>query len=85
MASGVALPESYPKLCEAERLAQAEFAQFLAAQGIAHVDVMPVLESNIDRHVQLYPTDADGHPQATGYGVIAREVASAVRRLFPKR
>jgi hypothetical protein len=46
---------------------------------------MPALESAIDRHVQLYPTDADGHPQGTGYGVISREVASAVGRFFPKK
>ena len=84
-ASGIKMPESYLKLCEAEPLAHAEFERFLAGQGIAYVDALPVMESHIDRHIQLYPTDADGHPQAAGYEVIAREVASAVRRLFPKK
>lgn len=84
-ASGVNLPESHLKLCDAESLTRVEFERFLAAQGMAYVDALPVLESHIDRHVQLYPTDADGHPQAAGYEVIAREVASTVRRLFPKK
>lgn len=84
-ASGVKLPESHLKLCDAESLTRVEFERFLAAQGTPYVDTLPAMESHIDRHIQLYPTDADGHPQAVGYGVIAREVASAVRRLFPKK
>lgn len=84
-ASAVKMPESYLKLCDVEPLTHAEFERFLAGQGIAYVDALPVMESHIDRHIQLYPADADGHPQATGYEVIAREVASAVRRLFPKK
>lgn len=85
LASGVKMPESHLRLCAAETLTRLEFERFLAAQGMAYVDALPVLESHIDRHMQLYPTDADGHPQAAGYEVIAREVASAVRRLFPKK
>jgi len=84
-ASGVQMPESHLKLCGVESLTRAEFERFLAAQGVAYVDALPAMESHIDRHIQLYPTDADGHPQAAGYEVIAREVASAVRRLFPKK
>lgn len=84
-ASGAKMPESYLKLCDAEQLAKADLVRFMAEQRIANVDVMPVLESHIDRHIQLYPTDSDGHPQAAGYEVIAREVASAVRRLLPKK
>ena len=83
--SGVKMPESYLKLCDAETRASVEFVRFLVEQGIAHVDVTPVLESHVDRSIQLYPADSDGHPQAAGYEVIAREVAAAVRRLFPKK
>lgn len=84
-ATGAKLPESYRKLCDVESLTRAEFERFLMALGVAFVDPLPVMESHIDRHIQLYPTDADGHPQAAGYEVIAREVASAVRRHFPKK
>ncbi len=84
-ASGVKLPESFAKLCEAETQAKSELLRFLADKKIAFVDAMPALEAQIARGVQLYPTDSDGHPQGTGYGVIAREVAEAVRRQFPKK
>ncbi len=78
-------PEAFFKLCAAEASANAKLARFLAAQGIAFVDVTSALESHIDRHAQLYPTDSDGHPQAAGYAVIAHEVAASVRRQFPKK
>jgi len=83
--SGVRLPETYIRLCKAEASANAELAGFLAGERIAHIDVMPFLESHVDKHVQLYPPDSDGHPQAAGYAVIAREVNAAVLRLFPKK
>ena len=82
---GAALPESYRKLCDAESLANAELVRFLAGQAIAHVDVLPALESHIQRQIQLYPADADSHPQASGYEAIAREVAAAVRRLLQNK
>ena len=48
----------------------------------AAIDALPAAGNR--PHVSA-TTDADGHPQATGYGVIAQEVAAAVRRLFPKK
>jgi lysophospholipase L1-like esterase len=83
--TGAKMPGSYVKLCEAETLANAELARFLVDRGIAHIDVTPAFELQIDRHIQIYPTDSDGHPQAAGYEVIAREVASAVTRHFPRK
>jgi len=82
--SGVKLPESYLRLCEAETHAKAELTQFMAQQKIAHVDVLPALEAQVAKSTHLYPKD-DGHPQGTGYGVIARAVAEAVSRQFPKK
>lgn len=79
--TGVTLPPSYVALCAAEARTKAEVVRFLTEQSIAHVDVIPALEAQIARHVQLYPADSDGHPQGTGYGVIAEAIASAVRRL----
>ena len=44
----------------------------------------PALEDKIAQHVQLYPTDSDGHLQATGYGVVAQVVAETIRRYAPR-
>lgn len=82
--SGVKLPESFTRLCEAETLAKAELQRFLEERHIAYIDATPALERQIASGVQLYPADSDGHPQGSGYGVIAREVAETVRRQFPK-
>jgi lysophospholipase L1-like esterase len=82
--TGETLPESFVRLCEAEARTSAELARFLSARQIVHVDVTGALESQIERHAQLYPSDADGHPQSAGYAVIAQEVASTVRRRFPR-
>ncbi len=83
--SDAKMPETFVKLCDAEAKANAEFVRFLGEQGIAHIDITAALEADIDRHVQIYPADSDGHPQGRGYEVIAREVASAVRRQYPKK
>jgi hypothetical protein len=82
--SGEDLPPTFLKLCDAEGRAKAAMLRFLADRRIAHVDVTSALESHIERHVPLYPSDADNHPQSTGYAVIAQEIASTVRRLFPR-
>ncbi len=74
------LPPSFVRLCEVEEAAKAELMAFLAEQRMAQLDVTPMLEAQIERHVQLYPTDADGHAQAAGYGVIAKAVAEIVRQ-----
>jgi lysophospholipase L1-like esterase len=82
--SGVHLPPKFASLCDAEESANAELTRFLRAQNIVHLDVTPALESHIERRVQVYPTDYDGHPQAAGYAVIAGEIAAAVRQHFPR-
>jgi lysophospholipase L1-like esterase len=74
----VKLPGTYAALCDAEVHTKAKVVRFLSEQGIAYLDVAPALEAEIARHVQLYPADSDGHPQATGYGVIAKAIASAL-------
>ena len=83
--SGETLSETFARLCEAEAKANAEFKAFLGAQGIEHLDVLPVLEARIDRHVQVYPANSDGHPNATGYAAIAEAIAGVVQQRFPKR
>ena len=81
---GAPLPVSHAKLCDAETRASAELMRSLEAGNIRFVDTTGALETNISQHRQLYPTDSDGHFQATGYGVVAQVVADAVRRIAPK-
>lgn len=83
--SGDSMSQAFVKLCDAEGRASAVLTQFLSAQGMAYVDVTSALESHIDKHLQPYPTHADGHPQAAGYAVIAQEVAAAVRQQLPRK
>ena len=82
--AGEQLPASFVRLCEAESRVNAQLQRFLRAQAIAYVDLTPALEAQIERDLPVYPTDADGHPQAQGYRVIATEIAAAVRRQFPR-
>jgi len=83
-ASNADLPPSFVKLCDAESRAKAELVRVLQQQRVTHVDVTGVLEAQIALHVQLYPTDADGHLQAAGYGVVAKAVAQAVQQYASK-
>ena len=83
--SGETLPESFARLCVVEAQTNAEFTAFLDIQGMAHLDLLPTLEARIDQHVQVYPTDSDGHPQAAGYAAIAEAIAATIQQRFPKR
>ena len=83
--TGERLPGTFATLCDAEERIKEELVQFLASMKIAYVDVSPAMEGQIREHVQIYPPDTDGHPQATGHAVIARAVYEAVRRQRPPR
>lgn len=78
--SGEQLPNTLVSLCDAEARVKEDLVQSFATEKIAYVDVTGAMEENIRKHVQIYPTDSDGHPNATGYSVIARAVYDAVRR-----
>lgn len=80
MESGAQLPVSFISLCDAEARVKEDLIGFLGERNIAYVDVTRAMEEQIHGHVQLYPTNSDGHPLATGYGVIARAVFDAMRR-----
>lgn len=74
------VPPSFVRLCEAEAAANAEMTAFLKARRVEHIDVLPALDAHMRKGIAVYPPDADGHPQKTGYGVIAGEIAAALRR-----
>ena len=78
------LPASHLRLCDAEDRVKAELMRSFDAHNTHYVDPTAALEKMIAQHVLLYPTDSDGHFQATGYGVVAQVVADAVRRIAPK-
>jgi hypothetical protein len=77
--SGTRMPGTLVRLCEAEERVKEDLVHFLATGKIAYVDVTGALEQQIQKHVPMYPSDIDSHPNAAGYGVIARAVYDAVR------
>jgi hypothetical protein len=78
--TGDPMPSTLGRLCDAEERIKEDLGQFLAANAIKYVDVTAAMEEQVRKHVQIYPTDSDAHPRATGYSVIARTVYEAVRR-----
>lgn len=78
--SGGRMPNTYASLCDAEERIKQELVLFFAAEKIAYVDVTEAMEKQTYQHAPIYPKDSDGHPLATGYGVIARTVYDAMRR-----
>lgn len=77
--SGVRIPNALGRLCDAEAQIKEDLVQFFAEKKIAHIDVTRAMEEQIQKHVQLFPADSDGHPQAKGYSVIAQAVYDALR------
>ncbi len=77
--SGARLPGALVALCDAEARVKKELVEFLTIGKIAFVDTTQALEAQIRKHVQVYPTDSDGHPRAAGYGAIAQAAYDAVR------
>jgi len=78
--SGDTLPGSFMPLCGAEDQVKADLTKHLADGGIAFVDVLRPLQERVARHEQIYPTNADGHPLAAGYGAMARAVADVLKQ-----
>ena len=77
--SGTTLPPAYARLCDAEQQVKQELTAHLAATSARYVDVTGPMREQVAKHVQVYPTDADGHHRAAGYGVIARTVFDALK------
>lgn len=76
--TGAPMPVTFDKLCRAEELVKEDLSHLFAAKGIESIDVTGALEKKTREHVQIYPMDSDGHPLATGYGVIADAVFRAI-------
>lgn len=78
--AGAALPAAFVRLCEAEQRAQDTMHEALRTGGVPFVDVTAAMEKAIEQRQQIYPVDLDGHPNRTGYAVIASEVARALKQ-----
>jgi len=72
--SGVRFPETYARLVEAESAMWALTRRFLDARRIPWIDTLPSLRAALERDTPPYPTDWNGHPNATGNEQIARAV-----------
>lgn len=78
------LPEqaAFSALLRNEYEANRQVRQVLDRRGIRYVDLeLPLREAAT--HTAIYPANEDGHPNADGYAVIAREVARAIRDWLP--
>ena len=64
------------RLVAAEARLRADVADFLLANGIPVIDILPAL---IDAGRQPYPVTRDGHPNRWGHRVIGRTVSAALR------
>jgi hypothetical protein len=67
---------SYRSLVENEERLWQLAQDFLARNGIEHVDALPALRQALAAGRQPYPVSYDGHPNASGHGVIATLVAA---------
>jgi len=71
----------YPRLRDAvnqEDAARSELIGFLERNNIDHVDLLPELETKVEKQ-ELYPL-TDGHPNKDGYRVIAEPINQYLNR-----
>jgi len=67
-------PDMQQLLANEERL-KGELISDMRSHGVAYLDVLKALQSAV---AQPYPEDIDGHPNATGYQIIATQVAASL-------
>ncbi|MGE0387075.1 MAG: SGNH/GDSL hydrolase family protein [Gammaproteobacteria bacterium] len=80
----VAAPPQYRALVRDETARIRDFATHVVAlPGVTYVDLLSPLAQAGRIDAGIYPADADGHPLAPGYDVIARTLASVLAGAFP--
>jgi lysophospholipase L1-like esterase len=83
---GVAVPEPFAQLVEAERRRSAAFAARLEAlPSSVWVELAVPLERALLAGRETHRSDGDGHPVPAGYALIARTVAPAVAEQLADR
>jgi hypothetical protein len=68
-------------LADEERL-KGELISEMRSHGVEYLDLLKVLQSAV---AQPYPEDIDGHPNATGYQIIATQVAASLNERSAQR
>lgn len=74
----------FRNLVEHEALNRAELVARLRSANCKVVDATSAMQDAVAEGLQIYPTDADGHPAAAGYRVIAHAVGDALPAIAPK-
>ncbi|MCP3671410.1 MAG: hypothetical protein GY814_13455 [Gammaproteobacteria bacterium] len=69
------LPPPLAAQIEGEMEIRSDFFNYLSAQGVNYVDVLPALRNAASEGESIYPIN-DGHTNGNGYSVIAREINS---------
>jgi lysophospholipase L1-like esterase len=77
--SGDPVVPDYFALLENETLFWSKVRAALDAESIPYVEAAPALRAALARGAQPYPMDANGHPNAIGYGAIAAELAEKLK------
>ncbi|HNV85429.1 MAG TPA: hypothetical protein PKL97_00510 [Candidatus Omnitrophota bacterium] len=73
-------PDTYDRLIGNEKELWRETKEFLRAQNILFLDLLPVLRKNLKNGKQPYPMTWDGHPNQAGQKAIAKVVCSSIRK-----
>jgi lysophospholipase L1-like esterase len=81
---GIRADKDYLRLVELEAANIARLSEMIRGiPNVEYVDLIAPLQQAALNRVHIYPQDADGHPLAAGYRVIANSVAPAVKRILP--
>ncbi len=71
----------YHRLEAMETRARERILAACRRDGVQVADALPALREAVERHVTLYPPDAESHPNPPGYTVIASVVDSHLKQL----
>jgi hypothetical protein len=84
-AESITPPDAYRQLVRNEQRNIEELADAVSLlPGARYVDTVSALQTAARETTTLYPSDTNGHPNATGYAVIAQAFADALSPLLPE-
>ncbi len=72
---------TYARATEMETKARNDMKSWCADNRVTCIDALPAMQTALAQGRQLYPTSAESHPIAAGYGVIASVVNDALKDL----
>lgn len=73
------IPEEYSTLVNNEQeYIQWISSKFMSISDAQYIDIVKVLQKEAQQQLALYPDDGNGHPIATGYKIIADQLAKEI-------